>query len=104
MLQGDLDRLGDDVGAVGAAAEVLRTLIDGWDEGHGKPEAHGLMLDRALGLDATFVHPASFPEAFASGSEAASAYCASGREQAWRCFSRRDYDGARVAAGEASHF
>ena len=35
MLQGDLDRLGDDVGAVGAAAEVLRTLIDGWDEGTG---------------------------------------------------------------------
>jgi hypothetical protein len=33
----------------------------------GKPQAHSLELDRGLGLYATSVHRASFPEAFCFG-------------------------------------
>src|SRR5206468_6333872 len=53
---GDLDRLRHDVCPVGAAAEVLRVVVNRSDELDGKTEGHGLELDRGLRLNATFGH------------------------------------------------
>jgi hypothetical protein len=52
----DLDRLGDHVRPVIAAAEVLRVLVHGTDKLGGKPEAYGLDLDLGLGLNASSGH------------------------------------------------
>src|SRR5712691_5127779 len=68
LLKGDLDRSGDHVRPVGAAAEVLRVLLHSSDELDGKPEAHGLELDRDLGLNATSVHGPPSPKPSASAS------------------------------------
>jgi hypothetical protein len=52
----DLDRLGDHVRPVIAAAEVLCVLVHGTDKLGGKPEAYGLDLDHGLGLNASSGH------------------------------------------------
>ncbi len=69
--QGDLDRLGDYVGAIAAAAEVLRVPVHRSDEVDGKTEGDGLELDRGLRLDATSGHwpPSSKLPASAGRSE-----------------------------------
>jgi len=56
LLKRDLDRLGDHVRPVRAAAEVLRVLLLSSDELGGKPQGHGLELDHDLGLNAMSFH------------------------------------------------
>src|SRR5437773_4907020 len=53
---GDLDRLRHDVCPIGAAAEVLRIVVDRSDELDRKTEGHGRELDRRLRLNATSGH------------------------------------------------
>src|SRR5437867_5750244 len=53
---GDLDRLRHDVCPVGAAAEVLRVVVDLSDELDRKTEGHSLELDCRLRVNATFGH------------------------------------------------
>src|SRR5439155_23085963 len=53
---GDLDRLCHDVCPIGAAAEVLRVVVDRSDELDRKTEGHGRELDRRLRLNATSGH------------------------------------------------
>jgi len=69
LLKRDLDRLGDHVRSVSAAAEVLRVLLHSSDELGGKPEGHGLELDRDLGLNAMSFHgpPSPKPSAWLAG-------------------------------------
>src|SRR5438093_2940173 len=50
---GDLDRLRHDVCPIGAAAEVLRIVVDRSDELDRKTEGHGRELDRRLRLNAS---------------------------------------------------
>ena len=69
LLERDLDRLGDHVRPVRAATEVLRVLLHSSDELSGKPQGHGLELDRDLGLNAMSFHgpPSPKPSAWLPG-------------------------------------
>src|SRR5437773_11317946 len=83
---------------------MLRVLLHCPDELRGRPEAHGLELDRGLGLEATSVHGPPSPKASASagalgrGKRCAAAPAGSHLAQASPCKGLRPRAGRKMAA------